>query len=85
MVSIRQDLWFNNGDKSVHLADGGISSEPPGVFLNGLLGRAPVGIDLKNSSPFGESASHGVVFFGSFIQSIKSGSPGFFMGSVKNL
>lgn len=85
MVSIGEDFGFDDGDESIGLADGSVSGEAPSVFLDGLLAGAAVGVDLQGGSPFGESASHGVVFFASFVEGVEAGGPGLTVGSREDL
>ena len=46
VVSVHKDLGLNDGDKSVILADGGVTGQSPGSLLDGVLGGAVLG-DLR--------------------------------------
>lgn len=73
MASIGEDFWLNDWDKSSVLADGSVSSKRVGCLINGLF-RWTSGllIDLDDSSPFGESDSHSIVFSCSFVHTVKT-------------
>jgi len=71
MISIGDNLWLDNWDETVMLANVTISSKRMGSLLNGNL-RWAVFSNLDDSSPFGESASHLIVLLASGTKSIKT-------------
>jgi len=66
--SISENLWLDDWDKSVVLADGSISSQSVGSLIDGELTWHSVA-NLENCSPLGKSASF---FVESFCSSSKS-------------
>lgn len=77
VVTIAEDFGFNNGDKTVVLADRGVSSKTPSVFLDGEVTGATIGRDLKDSSPLGESATDLVEFSSALGEVIETNGGGF--------
>jgi hypothetical protein len=73
MVTVNQDLWLNDWDKTVLLADRSVSGKSVGVGSDSSLGwEARCWVDLEDSSPLGKSYSHSVVLGTSLAKSIKS-------------
>jgi len=71
MLSILEDLWLDDWHESVLLADRSVSGEGVSGLLDGGLGWASIS-NLEHGSPFGESASQGIVLSTSLSKSIKS-------------
>lgn len=71
MLSILKDLWLDDWHESVLLADRSVSGEGVSGLLDGGLGWASIS-NLEDGSPFGESASQGIVLSASLSKSIKS-------------
>jgi len=58
MCAISENFRLDNGNQSIGLANNGISCQSPSVFLHGDVTGASINfVNLKNCSPFGESAS----------------------------
>lgn len=70
VVTVRQNLGFNNWHEPVFLADSSISSQDPRVLLDGQVSRASVA-DLQNGTPLSESASEFIELLGHGWQRIK--------------
>lgn len=56
VVTILENLWLDDWDESVLLANRSVSGKGMGSLLDGGLGWASVS-DFEDSSPLGESAS----------------------------
>jgi len=85
MITILEDLWLDNWHESVLLADGSVSSKGVSGLLNSGIRWADVLINLKDGSPFSESASQFVIFSASGTKSIKSLGGCLSIGSSDNL
>ena len=80
MGTIAEDFRFDDGDKTIGLADSSVSSKAPSVFLDSNVRWLTIS-DLKDSSPFSESASEVVEFLSSLGKIIKTESSGFTLSS----
>lgn len=56
VAAVGEDFWLHDGGESVFLANGGVSSQTPSVFLNRLFSRAVL-VYLQDSSPLTESTA----------------------------
>lgn len=72
VVSVVEDFWLNDWDKSVLLADGGVSGQSPGVLLDSEISWSTISSNLENGSPLGESASEIVVLLAHGGEGVKS-------------
>ena len=72
VLAILEDLWLDDWHESILLADRSVSGEGVSGLSDGSLGWATSWGDLKNSSPFCESASQLIVFSTSLAKSIES-------------
>mmetsp|Transcript_7522 Transcript_7522/g.14701 ORF Transcript_7522/g.14701 Transcript_7522/m.14701 type:complete len:270 (+) Transcript_7522:668-1477(+) len=68
VVSIHKDLWFNDGHKSIVLADGSVTRKSMGGFLNGVRGRSLSRKNLHHGTPFGKSSAEFVVFLAAKVE-----------------
>ena len=83
MASIGEDFWLNDWDKTSMLADRSVSSKRVGCLINGLFRwTSSFLIDLDDSSPFCESDSHSIVFFSSFVHTVKTHSGSLIFSSL---
>lgn len=71
VVSIGEDFWFDNGNKSVFLADSSVSSKRVSSLEHCSLAWSSLA-NLNNSSPLGESASLFVVLLASFSETVEA-------------
>ncbi len=81
VVTITKNFGFNNGNKTVGLADSGISGKTPSIFLDSNIRWAAISTDLENSSPFGESNTDIIEFLSSLGKIVKAESGGFVFSS----
>jgi hypothetical protein len=70
--TVNHNFGFNDGDKTIVLANTTIAGESVCSLINRELRRATIGSDLKNSSPLGESASLFVECFAASSETIKT-------------
>jgi len=86
VISILKNLWLDDWYKTILLADRSISSKGMSSLFDCHLGwKTIVWVNLENSSPLGESASHRVVFGASLTESIKPLGGGLLFGTSDNL
>lgn len=71
VVTVSKDLGFNDGNKTIVLADATVSGKTVSDVLDGNLRWSAV-TNLANSSPLGESAAFFVVLLASLGKSIKT-------------
>jgi len=84
VLSVHQDLGLNDGNESVLLADGSISSQTVGILQHGKRsGAALLGINLEHGSPLGKSSSGFVELLASSSEIVQSQGGGL-LGSVGN-
>ncbi len=83
VVAVSENLRFNNGSKTILLADGSIAGKGVSSLKDGQLRWAAVS-DLEHSSPLSESGTCSVVLFASVCETIKSGSSILILGSRKD-
>jgi hypothetical protein len=64
-------LGFNDGDKTIRLADGSIASQNIGILQDSLVGRSVLA-DLQDAAPFGELTTIFLVLGASFVQIVQT-------------
>jgi len=82
--SISQDFRFDNGNQTIFLTYRSISCQSPSVFLNSLLTWKSI-TDFQDGTPFGESASIGIVLSCHLCQGIQTHSCSLILSARENL
>mmetsp|Transcript_25094 Transcript_25094/g.46910 ORF Transcript_25094/g.46910 Transcript_25094/m.46910 type:complete len:215 (-) Transcript_25094:49-693(-) len=71
-ITVHEHLRLDNGNKTIHLADGGVSGEGLGVLINGNHRRSGSEgvLNVKHSAPLGKASTLGIVLGASGIKVI---------------
>lgn len=78
--SVGENLWFDNGNQPVLLANDGVTSQALRILLDGQLGRLG-GADLEDSTPLGETSAGFVVLLAAGAERVEALSGGFAIGA----
>ena len=76
VVSVDEDLWLDDWDKSGLLTDAGVAGKSVSGLIDGVVGRRSVlNVDEEGGTPLGEAGSLVVVLDASVVQVVKSTAP----------
>lgn len=79
VVTINEDLWLDDRDQAVLLADDGVASQSIGVLVDREL-TGLGGADLQDGAPLGKASSGSVVLLAALRKAIESLSGGLAIG-----